>query len=113
MGLTYENAGSPGTSHFATLDISPANNITALQATLFGDALTLGVIVNATGGLGNVAARAAAITVTGLDTSHASAGNGNVDLRAAGALTVAPGRASPRGWARSRRTVPSPPPSPG
>jgi hypothetical protein len=90
-GLTYENAGSPGTSHFATLYIGRANNITTLQATLAGDMLTLGVIANGSVGLGNVAASADVITVTGLDTSHAGAGNGNVDLRAAGPLTVAPG----------------------
>src|SRR5262245_20269566 len=90
-GLTYENAGSPGTSHFATLDIGQANNIPTFKATLSGDALTLGVIANASGGLGNVAASAGVITVTGLDTSHAGAGNGDVDLKSAGALTVAEG----------------------
>ena len=87
-GLTYEIAGSPGTSHFADIDIGQANNITTLQATLPGDTLTLGVIADASGGLGNVAASAGVITVTGLDTSHASTSNGNVDLRAAGPLTV-------------------------
>src|SRR5262249_6946861 len=56
-----------------------------------GDALTLGLITNAFGGLGDVAASAAAITVTGLNTSQASAGQSNVDLRAAGPLTVAGG----------------------
>src|SRR5262249_5719765 len=66
-----------------------ANNIPTLQAALDGDTLTLGVIADGSGGLGNVAASAAAITVAGLDTAHAGAG-GNVDLRAAGALTVAP-----------------------
>src|SRR5262245_26139617 len=88
-GLTYENARSPGTSHVATLDIGRANNVPTLQATLAGDALTLGAIANGSGGLGNVAASAAAITVTGLDTSHAGTG-GDVDLKSAGALTVAP-----------------------
>src|SRR5262245_59806951 len=88
-GLTYEVAGSSGTSNFATVDISQANNITTLQAVLSGDALSLGVISNTSGGLGNVTASAGTITVTGLDTSHASAGNGNVDLKAAGALMVA------------------------
>ena len=87
-GLTYEVNGSPATSHSADIDIGQANNITTLQATLPGDTLTLGVIADASGGLGNVAASAGVITVTGLDTSHASAGNGNVDLTAAGALTV-------------------------
>ena len=87
-GLTYQN-GTPGASHFATLDVSQANNVPTLQAILSGDALTLGVIANPSGGLGNVAASAGTITVTGLDTSHAGAGNGNIDLTAAGALTVA------------------------
>src|SRR5262249_52871571 len=90
-GLTYEVAGAPGASHFATLDMSRANNIPTLEAALPGDALTLGVIANGTGGLGGVAASAGAITVAGLDTSHAGAGGGNVDLKSAGALTVAEG----------------------
>ena len=88
-GLTYEVPGSPATSHLADIDIGQANNVTTLQATLPGDTLTLGVIADASGGLGNVAASADVITVTGLDTSNASAGNGNVDLKAAGALRVA------------------------
>jgi hypothetical protein len=47
------------------------------------------VSADASGGLGNVAASAAAITVAGLETAHAGAG-GNVDLKAAGPLTVLP-----------------------
>src|SRR5262249_44582542 len=90
-GLAYEVAGSPGTSHVATLDIGRANNISTLHATLAGDLRSVGVMANASGGLGNVTASAGVITVTGLDTSHAGAGNGNVDLKSAGALTVAPG----------------------
>src|SRR5262245_66180821 len=69
-GLTYEIAGSPGASHYATLDISRANTIATLEAALDGDGLTLGVIANASGGLGGVAASAGVITVTGLDTSQ-------------------------------------------
>jgi hypothetical protein len=87
-GLSYAN-GAPAASHFATVDISQANDISTLQATLAGDALNLDMIADASGGLGNVVASAGAITVTGLDTSHAGAGSGNVDLRATGALTVA------------------------
>src|SRR5262249_24968086 len=89
-GLTYQN-GAPEKSHFATVDISQANNIPALQATLPRDALNIGMIADASGGLGNVAASAAVITVTGLDTAHAGAASSSVDLRAAGALTVAAG----------------------
>jgi sugar lactone lactonase YvrE len=88
-GLSYEHPGAPGASHFATVDISQANSIVAFGATLPGDALRIGVIADAAGGLGNVAVSAGVISVTGLDTAHAGAGNGNVDLRAAGALTVA------------------------
>jgi hypothetical protein len=98
-GLTYQN-GAPGASHFATVDISQANDIATLQAALDGDGLTLGVNVNASGGLGSVAASAAAITVAGLDTAHAGAG-GNVDLKAAGALTVASGTLLETGRVRS------------
>ena len=87
-GLTYEIAGSPATSHFADIDIGQANNITTLAATLPGDTLTLGGIADASGGLANVAASAGVININGLDTSHAGAGEGNVDLKAAGALTV-------------------------
>jgi hypothetical protein len=88
-GLAYENPGAPGASHFAVVDISQSNSISTLQANLAGDALTLGRIADASGGLGNVAASAGAITVVGLDTAHASTGSGNVDLKAAGPLTVA------------------------
>ena len=88
-GLTYEIPGSPTTSHFADIAIGQANNVTALEATLPGDALTVGVIASVSGGLGDIAASAGLITVTGVDTSNAGAGEGNVDLKAAGALTVA------------------------
>ena len=43
-GLTYQNPGSPTTSQYATIDISLTNNVSALQATLPGDGLTLGPI---------------------------------------------------------------------
>src|SRR5262249_50102590 len=67
--MIYEFDGSPETSHYAILDLGQANNITTLGATLPGDELSLGVIANTSGGLGNVAASAARVTVTGLDTS--------------------------------------------
>src|SRR5262249_18850601 len=85
-GPTYET-GAPGTSHVATLDIGRVNNVRTLQATLTDDALALGDIKNVSGGLGSVAASAGTINVTGLNTG---ANFGSVDLRSAGALTVAP-----------------------
>src|SRR5262249_26613842 len=85
-GLTYET-GAPGTSHSATLDIGRVNNVRTLQATLPGAALALGDIKNTSGGLGSAAASAGVITVTGLNTG---ANFGSVDLKSAGALTVAP-----------------------
>jgi sugar lactone lactonase YvrE len=85
-GLTYQNANSPTTSQFATVDISKANGISALQPALPGDTLNLGPINNATAGLGNVTASAAVINVNGLSTASS---NGSVSLTASGALTVA------------------------
>ena len=84
-GLTYQNAGSPTTSQFATIDISLTNNVSVLAATLPGDALTLGPIRDLLGGLDGITASAGTIEVTGIDTYNA---NGNVDLRATGNLTV-------------------------
>ena len=54
-GLSYENAGSPATSTFATVDISQPDNISTLQASLPGTTVTLGPISDAAGGLDNVA----------------------------------------------------------
>ena len=92
-GLAYEFASSPGTSHFADIDIGQANNITTLRVTLPGDTLNLDITSDLGGGLGggigNVAASAGVITVTDLVSAHALPGEGNVDLKAAGALTVA------------------------
>jgi hypothetical protein len=87
-GLTYENAGSPATSHFATVDPSQPNNIATLQAALPGATVTLGPIADAAGGLGNVEVNAGFIVVTGLDTSQTAPGGSNVDLTAVGTLTV-------------------------
>ena len=84
-GLTYQNPGSPTTSQYATIDISAANNVSSLQATLPGDDLTLGVIRDLNAGIGSIAASAGTIEVTGINTSIA---NGNVDLKATGNLTV-------------------------
>ncbi len=86
-GLTWQNAGSPTTSQYATIDISTAGNITALQAALAGDKLTLGAILDSVGGLGSISASAGTIEVagTGINTSQP---NSNVDLRATGNLTV-------------------------
>jgi CSLREA domain-containing protein len=90
-GLAYEVAGEPATSHFADIAIGRAAAVTALKATLPGDALELGPVANASGGLGGVAASAGVVTVMGLDTSRAGADGGDVDLVSAGALTVALG----------------------
>ena len=84
-GLTYQNPGSPTTSQFATIDISLANNVSALVATLPGDDLTLGPIRDLNGGIGSITASAGTIEVAGINTSNA---NGNVDLKATGNLTV-------------------------
>ena len=58
-GLTYQNAGSPATSQFATIDISRTNNVSTLQANLPGDKLTLGLIRDLRGGVGRIDASAA------------------------------------------------------
>jgi hypothetical protein len=87
MGLAY-SSGTPAASQSATVDLGRADNVRTLEADLAGDTLVVGGIVDALGGLGNVTASAGTIRVTGLDTSHASVGNGNVDLKAAGDLTV-------------------------
>ena len=84
-GLTYQNAGSPATSQYATIDISAANTISSLQATLPGDGLTLGPIRDLSGGVGAIVASAGNIEVAGIDTASA---NGDVDLEATGNLTV-------------------------
>jgi DNA-binding beta-propeller fold protein YncE len=87
MGLTYSSS-TPAASQFATLDIGRANNVRTLEADLAGDTLVVGGIMDSVGGLGNLTASAGTIRVTGLDTSHAAVGNGNVDLKAAGNLIV-------------------------
>ena len=84
-GLTYQNAGSPATSQYATLDASVANNISSLAATLPGDGLTLGPIYDAKGGLDGISASAATIAVAAVSTTSV---NGNVALSATGDLTV-------------------------
>ena len=87
-GLTYQNAGSPTTSEYATIDISSAGNVSSLVATLPGDYLTLGQIRDTNGGLDSIAATAGTIEVTGISTTSV---NGNVSLAATGNLTVDPG----------------------
>jgi hypothetical protein len=84
-GLTYQNAGSPGTSQYATINISAADTITALVATLPGDSLTLGTIRDLNAGLGDITVSADTIAVGSIDTSSA---DGSLDLRATGNLTV-------------------------
>ena len=84
-GLTYQNAGSPTTSQYATIDISTANAISVLQATLPGDDLTLGPVYDSNAGINGITASAGTIEVAGIDTIQA---NGNVNLAASGNLTV-------------------------
>ena len=83
--LTYQHPASPTTSQFATVDISVANNVNSLAATLPGDQLTLGQILDLAGGLGGVTASAAFIEVAGMNTATA---NGSVRLKATGNLAV-------------------------
>jgi hypothetical protein len=88
-GLTY-TSGTPAASQSATIDLGAARNVSTLRAALPDDTFVLGSIADALGGLGNVTASAGTIRVTGqVDTSHAGAGNGNVDLKATGDLTMA------------------------
>jgi sugar lactone lactonase YvrE len=88
MGLTY-SSGTPAASQFATVDLGRPDNVRTLAADLAGDTLLIGGIMDTLGGLGNLTASAGTIRMTGLlDTSHASVGNGNVDLEAAGDLIV-------------------------
>jgi hypothetical protein len=63
IGLAYET-GSPGTSHFAIIDIIVPNSITTLMTTLPAGGLILGPI-NANGGVGNINALARTIDVAG------------------------------------------------
>ena len=84
-GLTYQNAGSPGTSQYATINIAVANNLSSLAATLPGDGLTLGPIYDSAGGLDSISTSAATIAVAGISTASV---NGNVALAASGNLTV-------------------------
>ena len=92
-GLTYQNAGSPTTSQYATVNIGLANNVSSLAAALPGDYLTLGPIRDLQGGVESITASAATIEVTGIDTlaANGSSGQGNVSLAATGNLTVDPG----------------------
>ncbi len=81
-GLTYQNAGSPTTSEFATINIGLTNDVSLLQATLPGDGLTLGQIRDLQGGLGSITASAATIAVAGINTmaANGTSGAGNVAL---------------------------------
>ena len=87
-GLAYQNADSPATSQYATIDIGVAGNVSSIQAALPGDALTLGPIPNVNAGVGSIVASAGAMEVTGVDTFG---NNGSVDLKATGDVTVDPG----------------------
>jgi hypothetical protein len=84
-GLSYQNPGSPTTSHYATIDISSTGNVASLLATLPGDGLTLGPILDLNGSVESITASAGTIEVAGISTANV---NGDVDLRATGNLTV-------------------------
>jgi sugar lactone lactonase YvrE len=84
-GLTYQNAGSPTSSQYATIDTSLADNIISLAVALPGDGLTLGPIQDPAGGLGGIIASAAAIEAAGINTTIVG---GSVNLAATGNLTV-------------------------
>jgi hypothetical protein len=64
LGLTWQVPGSPGTSTFATIDISTLNNITSLTANLPNYVVNLGPIFNTNGGLGNINGQAGSFIVT-------------------------------------------------
>jgi hypothetical protein len=85
-GLTYQNPGSPATSHSAMLDVGRLNNISTLQTDLTGDTLDLGILADIRGGVGSISASAATINVTSVKTTYAKPGN--VSLIASGSLTV-------------------------
>jgi hypothetical protein len=85
-GLTYENPGSPVTSHTALIDIGSLNNISTIQADLTGDTLDLGILADIRGGVGSISASAATINVTSVNTTYAKPGD--VSLTASGNLTV-------------------------
>ena len=84
-GLTYQQAGSPATSQFATIDISRTGNLSVLDAVLPGDKLTLGQIRDRQRGVGSIVVSAGSIDVTGVNLFNA---NGPLDLKATGGLTV-------------------------
>ena len=84
-GLFYENAGSPATSQYATIDISSPQSVSALVVALPGGQISLGPIQDLDTGLGGIVADAGKIEVAGINLISAG---GNVDLRASGDLTV-------------------------
>ncbi len=90
-GLTYSIAGNPTASSSATVNITSANQISTLLATLPGDFVSLGPIADTNGGLGNLNISANFIFVPASDTintSNASAANGNIVLSAATTVQV-------------------------
>lgn len=76
-GLTYENPGSPTTSHFATIDLAAANNVSSLTTDLAGDILIFGRIGNSANGLTSLTASAGSITMSGNTVSTNGAQNYN------------------------------------
>ncbi|MGN6367671.1 MAG: beta strand repeat-containing protein [Phycisphaerae bacterium] len=92
--LSYEGA-SPDTSTFADIDISGANAITTVNATLTGDLVSIGSINNATGGVGNLTIAGNQIQVLAastVDTTHAT-NTGSILLTSTTSLKVQAGAA--------------------
>ena len=79
-GLTYQT-GTASTSQYATIDISTANNISSLTATLPGDGLTLGTIRDLVGGLGSITATAGTNKLLGKTTAACADGDTTVRVR--------------------------------
>ena len=90
-GLTYQNAGSPTTSTFATVNITSANQIANLLASLPGDFVSLGPIYDVNGGVSNLNIAANFIFIPSgdtIDTTNAAASAGNIALIADTILQV-------------------------
>ncbi len=93
-GLLTYNGGTPGASTFADIDISGANAITNLNATLTGDLVSIGTINDTNGGVDSLNITGNLIEVLGASTVNTSAvtsGTGNILLTAASNLDVQTG----------------------
>ncbi|WP_157369863.1 beta strand repeat-containing protein [Zavarzinella formosa] len=96
-GVTYENAGSPATSTFATIDISAVNNVSSftLNTGANDDTISFGIGSNSAGGVGQVSIDGGAGTdnLTITTTNLVAAGTtgtltANADVISAGNITT-------------------------